>query len=56
MNGSEEDKPKKRSLTSISLGWIAEKLRRAEEIKKAMQDGTYKVDSTKVAKALVNKE
>jgi hypothetical protein len=48
--------PRRRGLTSITLQWIAEKLRRAERIKTQLQSGTYEVDSSKVAKAILNGE
>lgn len=51
-----QKQPKRRSVTSISLGWIAERIRRAEKIKEAMKSGTYTVDSNKVAQSIVNKE
>ena len=48
--------PRKRGITSVTLGWIAEKLRRAEKIKEEIKSGTYKVDSEKIAAAIVNKD
>jgi len=48
--------PKKRSLTSITLGWIAEKLRKAEKIKEEIKSGSYKVDSEKIAASIINKD
>jgi anti-sigma28 factor (negative regulator of flagellin synthesis) len=38
----------------MTLHWIAEKLRRAERIKTALSQGTYQVDSAKVAQAIVD--
>ena len=43
-----------RSLTSLTLGWIADKLRKAELIKKQIADGKYQIDSEKVAAAILN--
>lgn len=45
---------KKRSLTSISLGWLAEKLRKCERIKSELNSGTYKVDSAAIAQSITN--
>jgi anti-sigma28 factor (negative regulator of flagellin synthesis) len=55
-NNQNEQKPRKRGLTSLTLGWIAEKLRRAEKIREELEKGTYKVNSEKIAEAIVNKE
>lgn len=49
-------KPRRRSLTSVTLQWFAERLRRSERIKAAIDAGTYSVDSAKVAASLVNEE
>lgn len=43
----------KRSVTSLTLGWIAERLKRAERLKKEVADGSYRVDSAAVAQAMV---
>lgn len=56
MENDSTQKPRKRGLTSITLGWIAEKLRRAEKIKHDLAEGTYKVDSEKVAASLTGTE
>jgi anti-sigma28 factor (negative regulator of flagellin synthesis) len=37
----------------MTLQWIAEKFRRAEKIKEELSQGTYQVDSDKVAKAII---
>ena len=52
---SGEAQGKKRSLTSITLGWIAERVRRAERIKAQVDSGSYQVDTAKVAASIVNK-
>jgi anti-sigma28 factor (negative regulator of flagellin synthesis) len=54
--GQENKQPRKRRLTEITLGWLAERLRRAERIKSAVQSGSYHVDTNKVASSIVNKE
>jgi len=48
--------PRKRSLTSVTLGWIAERVRKAEKIKEAIASGTYKVDPDKVARSILNED
>lgn len=55
--GEPQSKPtRKRSLTDITLGWIADRLRRAEKIKEQVQSGTYKVNNDKVAASILNEE
>ena len=58
MNNTEnsEKTPRKRSLTEITLGWLAERIRKAEKIKAEIASGTYKVESAKIASAIVNDE
>jgi non-homologous end joining protein Ku len=57
MNDSPVNKPPRRKgLTSLTLQWIAEKLRRKEKIIEELSNGTYEVDSSKIARALVNKQ
>jgi anti-sigma28 factor (negative regulator of flagellin synthesis) len=46
--------PKKRSLTELTLGWLAEKLRRSEELKAQINSGTYTVNTEKIAEKIVN--
>ena len=48
------EKPRKRGLTDITLGWIAERLRRAEKIKEDLASGTYQVNTDKVAASILN--
>jgi len=45
-----------RGVTSLTLQWISEKLKRSEEIKSGLESGAYKVDSERVAEALVSKD
>jgi anti-sigma28 factor (negative regulator of flagellin synthesis) len=52
----EQKASRRRGLTSVTLQWLADRLRRAERIKGALESGTYKVDSNKVAKALLDGE
>ena len=53
---SGEQKPKHRSATSITLGWLAEKLRHTEKVKEQVKSGTYRVDSSALARSLLNKD
>jgi anti-sigma28 factor (negative regulator of flagellin synthesis) len=48
--------PRKRGITSLTLQWLSEKLRRTEQIKEALNKGTYQVDSSKIAEAILNGE
>jgi anti-sigma28 factor (negative regulator of flagellin synthesis) len=49
-------KKRVRGLTSMSLDWLAERFRKAEKIKQTIESGTYRVDSDKLAQAIVNDE
>lgn len=55
-NNNDQKPPRRRGLTSVTLQWLAEKLRRAEKIKDALDRGTYEIDSSKVAKAILTGE
>ncbi len=44
----------KRSVTSLTLGWLAERLKRAERLKKEIAAGSYRVDSSAVAQAMIS--
>jgi anti-sigma28 factor (negative regulator of flagellin synthesis) len=48
--------PRRRGLTSMTLQWIADKLRRTDRIKEELSAGTYQVDSAKVAQAMVGSQ
>ncbi len=56
MQESNIEKPRKRSLTDITLGWLAERLRKAEKIKADIQSGAYQIDSQKIASAILNEK
>ena len=45
---------RKRSLTSMTLNWIADRMRKAAKIKEEINSGTYKVDPQQVAEAMVS--
>lgn len=47
--------PRKRSLTSLTLNWLVERMRRTERVKDAIQKGHYKIDSEELAKSIVTK-
>jgi hypothetical protein len=55
-HGDNEQPKRKRGFTSVALQWIAERLRRSDQIKTELQEGKYQVDTTKVAEALVSHE
>ena len=51
---SKESKEKtRRSPTMLKLGWLAERLRKVERIKKMLASGEYKPDSEDVAKSIL---
>ena len=60
MSESSEDKkkdtntPRKRGVTSLSLQWLAERMRKAERIKAEIAAGKYRVLSAEVAESLVS--
>jgi len=55
-NQPEKKPPRRRGITSLSLGWLADQVRRAQRIRQQLEKGTYKVDSEKIAASIVNAE
>ena len=53
-NESKMKRPLK-NLTQLSLKWLADKMRKAEEIRAKVQSGAYRVDSSKIASSLAGK-
>ena len=47
---------RRKGMTSLSLGWLADRMRRAERIKSEIQSGSYQVDPKKVAASMVLEE
>lgn len=45
-----------RSVTLLNLKWLAERVRKTCMLKKGIADGTYSVDSQRLAKALLNED
>ena len=43
-----------RKATTLKLEWYAERMRKIERIKDAVNCGTYHIDSIKVARALID--
>lgn len=53
---SNQGTPRKRGLTSLTLQWFAERVRKAERIKAELAEGKYQVKADKIASALLNEE
>jgi anti-sigma28 factor (negative regulator of flagellin synthesis) len=51
---NDQPKPRKRGITSVALGWLAERLRRVQQIKEELANGAYQVDNERVAAAIVS--
>ena len=49
-----ERRPRPRSMTTLKLQWLAERVRKCKRIKEALENGTYSVSSEEVAKAILN--
>lgn len=48
--------PRKRKVTHIALDWLAQRLRRCEEIKAEIESGGYSVETEKVARSIANED
>ena len=48
--------PRKRRVTDLALQWLAQRLRKSQQIKERVDNGTYAVDSSKVAASIANEE
>jgi len=53
---NQEPRTRKRSVTSLSLEWIAKKMRKANSIKNRLNEGTYQVQPDQVAKTILNQD
>lgn len=49
-----ENKPRKKGLTDVTLGWLADRLRRAAKLKEEIDSGHYKVESERIAASILN--
>jgi len=57
MDTSTAPRPKrKRSMTSIALSWLSERMTRADELKEQISSGNYQIPIDQVAKAIVHPE
>ena len=54
-NSKQSELPRKRSLTSLTLTWLAERMRKQERVKHAIDKGDYKVNSEELARSIVVK-
>ena len=45
--------PRRRSLTSLTLNWLADRMRKAERLKSAVESGEYRVNSEDLARIIV---
>ena len=53
---SENKKDPIRSMTSLSLDWLARRLRKARNIKERLENGKYMVDNVQVAKSILDED
>ncbi len=49
----ERKQGRRRSPTLLKMQWLAERVRKSERIRKQVQEGTYKAESSDVARALL---
>ena len=42
-----------RSMTTLKLQWLAERVRKCRQLKEQIEQGSYQVDSREVAKAIL---
>ena len=40
----------------MTLGWLADRMRKAEKLKAQISSGEYKIDNEKIAASILNKE
>jgi anti-sigma28 factor (negative regulator of flagellin synthesis) len=52
-SGNTQKPPRRKGLTSLTLQWLADKLRRTDKIREELSQGRYEVDSSKVAQAMM---
>jgi len=45
-----------RKITHLAMEWLIQRLKKSEDIKEKLADGSYRVDSTKVAASIVNED
>lgn len=51
---STDSMPRKRSFTSLTLNWLADRVRHTQELKEKIASGAYQVDSKAVAASIVD--
>ena len=54
MDENEKKSPRARGLTSLTLGWIAERMRKAQDLKEKIAKGEYQVKTGEIASAIAN--
>jgi anti-sigma28 factor (negative regulator of flagellin synthesis) len=55
VNMENSQRPKrKRSMTSIALNWLSERMNRTDQLKEAISSGTYQIPIDQVAKAIIH--